>query len=112
SVAIPARALAQKAYPTYRAVCFRPGFRHKTDEVAEATQPQAALQILAGADVQPALPQEYVASIHRAGAGETGNRLRDVQYGLPRADGHHSPSPTTCSTLRGDCWPRPECRWS
>src|SRR5262249_28930228 len=52
SVAIPARALAQKAYPAGRAVCFRPGFRHETDEVAEATQPQAVLQILAGADVE------------------------------------------------------------
>src|SRR5215471_6338149 len=57
SIAIPARALAQKAYPADRAVCFGPGFRHETDEVAQATQPQAVLQILAGADVEAALPQ-------------------------------------------------------
>jgi len=82
------RALAQKAYPADRAVCFGPGFRHETDEVAQATQPQAVLQILAGADVEAALPQESIASIHGTGPGETGDRLHDVQYGPPRADRH------------------------
>ncbi len=69
SVAIPARALAQKANPAGRAVCFRPGVRYETDEVAKAAQPQTVLQILSRADVQTALSQEYIASIHGTGAG-------------------------------------------
>ena len=32
------------------------------------TQPQAELQILAGPDVQAALPQECIAPVHGAGA--------------------------------------------
>ena len=68
-IAIPARALAQKAYAAGRAICCRPRLRHETDEVAEATQPQAVLQVLSGADVQAALPQECIAPIHGTGAG-------------------------------------------
>src|SRR5262249_7357822 len=73
-IAIPARALAQKAYAARRAGRFRPGVRYEPDSMAEPTQPQAELEILSGSDVQPALPQEYVAPIHRAGTGETGDR--------------------------------------
>src|SRR4029453_12347691 len=68
-IAIPARALAQKANAGCRPGCFRPGVRHETDEIAEATQPQAVLQILSGADVQAALPHEDVAPIHGTGTG-------------------------------------------
>jgi hypothetical protein len=69
SIAIPARALAQKTYGAGRAVCFRPRLRHEADDMAEATQPQAVLQILSGADVQAALPQECITPIHGTGAG-------------------------------------------
>ena len=71
-----------------RAVCFRPGVRHEADDIAEATQPQAVLQILAGADVQAALPQECIAPIHGTGAGQTGDRVHDVEDGSPCTDRH------------------------
>src|SRR5262249_56902688 len=70
SIAIPPRALAQQADAASRTVCFRPGVRHEADEIAEPAQPQAVLQILSGADVQTALPHEYIAPIHGAGAGQ------------------------------------------
>ena len=88
SIAIPARALAQKAYAACRAGCFRPGVRHETDQIAEATQPQAELQILSGADVEPALPQEHIAPIHGTGAGQTGDSVHNVEYGSPCTDRH------------------------
>jgi hypothetical protein len=63
-IAIPACALAQQAYAIGRAVGLRPGFWHETDHITEATQPQAELEILPGADIEPALSQEYIAAIH------------------------------------------------
>src|SRR5215831_2636602 len=87
-VAIPARALAQKAYGPGRAISFRPSVRHETDEVTKAAQPQAVLKILSRTDVQTALPHEHIASIHGTGAGQTGDRFDDVQYGSPRTDRH------------------------
>ena len=78
-IAIPARALAQQADAADRAVRLRPGIRHEPDEVAKPAQPQAELQILAGADVETALLQEDVAPIHRAGAGQAGDRADDVE---------------------------------
>lgn len=68
-ITIPARALAQQTYAVGGAVGLRPGLRHETDRITEATQPQAELQILAWADVESALPEEYTAPIHRTGAG-------------------------------------------
>src|SRR6266478_5372521 len=82
------RALAQKAYAVCRAVRFRPGVRHETDDIAEATQPQAVLQILSGADIQAALSLEYISPIHGTSAGQTRDRIHDVEYGSPSADRH------------------------
>src|SRR5262249_33440361 len=62
--------------------------RRQADEIAEAAQPQAVFQILARADVEAALPQEYIAPIHGAGTGQAGNRPCDIQYGAPGADRH------------------------
>src|SRR5262245_60432877 len=87
-VAIPACALAQKADGACRPGRFGPGVRHETDEMAEAPQPQAELQVLSGADVEAALPHEYLAPVHGAGAGETSDGAHDVQYGSPCADRH------------------------
>src|SRR5262249_61348198 len=84
----PARALGKKADPPARPVFSRPRTRHEADEIAEPAQPQAVLQILSGADVQTALPQEYVAPVHGAGAGQAGDRVDDVQYRPPGADRH------------------------
>src|SRR5215831_18042155 len=88
SIAIPTRALAQKAYAICRARCFRPGIRHETDDIAEATQPQAVLEILSGTDVQAALPHEYIAPIYGTGTGQTGDRVHDVEDGSPCTDRH------------------------
>ena len=71
-----------------RPVLFPPRRPARNGWIAEAAQPQAVLQILAGADVQAALPQEHVAPIHRAGAGQTGDRVHDVEDGPPCADRH------------------------
>src|SRR5262249_29943463 len=87
-IAIPARALAQQADAAGRAGGFRPGVRHETDEMAETAQPQAVLQILAGTDIQAALPHEYVAPIHGAGAGQAGDRADDVEDRAPGTDRH------------------------
>lgn len=88
SIAIPARALAQKAYAICRARRFRPGIRHETNDIAEPTQPQAVLEILSGTDVQAALPNEYIAPIHGTGTGKTGDRVHDIQDGSPCTDRH------------------------
>ena len=74
--------------PLIGPVRFRPGVRHETDEIAEAAQPQAVLQILPGADVEAALVQERVAPIHGTGAGQAGDRAHDVEDGFPGADRH------------------------
>src|SRR5260370_31632138 len=83
SIAIPARALAQKAYAACRAGCFRPGVRHETDDMAETAQPQAVLQILSVADVQAALAHECIPPIHGTNAGQTCDGIHDVQYRSP-----------------------------
>src|SRR5262249_17084437 len=87
-VAIPARALAQKAYRGGWAVGFRPGLRREPDRIAEAAQPQAKLEILSRADVESALPQEYLAPVHGTGAGQARDRVGHVQHGLAGADRH------------------------
>ena len=69
--------------PLDRAVCFRPGVRHETDEIAEAAQAQAELQILSGAGIEAALLQEDVAPIHGTGAGHTGNRATTSRMDFP-----------------------------
>jgi hypothetical protein len=78
----------KRAYGPGRAISFRPSVWHETDEVTKAAQPQAVLKILSRADVQTALPHEHIASIHGTGAGQTGDRFDDVQYGSPRTDRH------------------------
>src|SRR5262245_40897490 len=56
--------------------------------MAESAQPQAELQVLSGADIEAAMPQEYLAPLHGTGAGAASDGTNDVQHAPPCADRH------------------------
>ena len=87
-IAVPSRPLAQQADCACHPVRFRPGIRHEAEGITKAAQAQAVFEVLAGPDVEPALAKEHVAAVHRAGAGQAGDRVDDVEDRPPGADRH------------------------
>jgi len=87
-IAIPSRPLAQQADRAYRPGRFGPGLRHKADDITKTAQTQAVFEVLAGPDVEPALAQEHVTTVHRARAGQAGDRVDHVDDRPPGADRH------------------------
>lgn len=87
-IAVPSRPLAQQADRACRPVGFGPGLRHEADDVTQTTQAQAVFEVLAGPDIEPALAQEHVAAVHRAGAGQAADRVDHVEDRPAGADRH------------------------